>query len=149
LIAALALAAYAAILHVRHKDDSGQEVSLVNPFELRPALTFGAIYAVSLLVARAAQIYFGEIGIYLSSVLTGLVDVNAVTLTMAELSSQQEGVELHVAAEAVVLAALSNTVVRSVMVYVTGASGLRRYMMPTVALAIVVTTAVALWLRTS
>jgi uncharacterized membrane protein (DUF4010 family) len=149
LLAALILAVYAGFLYFRHKDDSGQEVSLVNPFELRPALTFGAIYAISLLIARAAQVYFGEIGIYVSSVLTGSLDVNAVTLTMAELSNQEQGVELNVAAEAVVLAAIANTIVRSIMVYVTGASRLRRYMLPTIILTILSTTAVALWLRTS
>lgn len=149
LIAALILSAYAAFLYFRHKGDSSQEVELINPFELRPALTFGAIYAVSLLVARAAQIYFGEIGIYVSSILTGLADVNAVTLSMAELSRQPQGVELQIAAEAVVLAALSNTVVRSVMVYVTGASALRRYMLPSALLAIIATVAAAFWLRLS
>jgi uncharacterized membrane protein (DUF4010 family) len=154
LAAALVLAAYAAFLYIRHKDDSSQEVTLVNPFELKPALTFGVIYAAILLVSRAAQIYFGEIGIYISSALAGLADVNAVTLTMAELSSQPEassmgGVELEIAAEAVILAALSNTVVRSIMVYVTGASALRRFMLPSAILAIVVTIAAALWLRAS
>jgi uncharacterized membrane protein (DUF4010 family) len=149
LIAAAVLALYAAFLYMRHKDDSTQEVSLVNPFELRPALTFGAIYALILLVSRAAQIYFGEIGIYVSSVLAGLADVNAITLSMAELSRQEEGLELMVAAEAVVLAALSNTVVRTAMVFVTGSTGLRRYMLPAALLAIAVTISIALWLRAS
>ncbi len=149
LVAALVLAAYAILLFFRHKQDSSQEVQLVNPFELRPALTFGAIYALILLVSRTAQIYFGEIGVYVSSVLAGLADVNAVTLTMAELSSPPAGIELGIAAEAVVLAALSNTVVRSVMVYVTGAAALRRFMLPSIILAIVVTIVVAFWLRIS
>jgi uncharacterized membrane protein (DUF4010 family) len=149
LAAALVLAAYATFLYIRHKDDSSQEVTLVNPFELKPALTFGVIYAAILLISRAAQIYFGEIGIYISSALAGLADVNAVTLTMAELSSQPEGVELEIAAEAVILAALSNTVVRTIMVYVTGASALRRFMLPSAILAIIVTIAAALWLRAS
>jgi uncharacterized membrane protein (DUF4010 family) len=149
LIAAFVLGAYAAFLYFRHKGDGSQEVELINPFELRPALTFGAIYAVSLLVARAAQIYFGEIGVYVSSILTGLADVNAVTLSMAELSRQPDGVELHIAAEAVVLAALSNTVVRTVMVYVIGASALRRYMLPSALLAIIATIIAAFWLRLS
>ena len=148
-IAALVLAAYAAFLFFRQTNGHSQEVTLVNPFELKPALTFGAIYALMLLVSRTSQIYFGEIGIYISSAFAGLADVNAITLSMAELSSQPHGVALGIAAEAVILAALANTVVRTVMVYVTGAAALRRYMLPTVILAIAVTVAVAFWLRTS
>lgn len=147
--AALVLGAYAFFLYRQRRDDLSQEVALVNPFELKPALTFGAVYALILLVSRTAQIYFGEVGIYVSSVFAGLADVNAITLSMAELSSQPGGMELGIAAEAVVLAVLSNTVVRSVMVFVTGAPALRKYMLPSALLAIVVTAAVALWLRAS
>jgi uncharacterized membrane protein (DUF4010 family) len=149
MIAALVLVAYAAFLFFRRKDDHSQEVTLVNPFELKPALTFGVIYALILLVSRSAQIYFGEIGLYISSALAGLADVNAVTLSMAELSSQPHGIALGVAAEAVILAALANTISRTLMVYVIGASALRRYMLPSAILAIAVTVAVAYWLRTS
>jgi uncharacterized membrane protein (DUF4010 family) len=146
IMAALILVAYAAFLFLRHKSDSTQEVTLANPFELRAALTFGAIYALILLISRTAQIYFGEIGIYVSSVLAGLLDVNAVTLSMAELSSQPNGIALEVAAEAIMLAALSNTVVRVVIVYVTGVSALRRYMLPSALLATIATIAAATWL---
>jgi uncharacterized membrane protein (DUF4010 family) len=141
------LGGYAAFLYFRRRADTSQEVSLVNPFELRPALTFGALYALILVVSRTAQLYFGEIGLYVSSALGGLADVNAITLSMAELSSEQGGLELGIAAQAVVLAVLANTLVRTGMVYVTGAPTLRRYMLPSAVLAIVATLAVALWLR--
>ncbi len=147
LAAAAVLALYAGFLFRRHRSDDNQEVQLVNPFELRPALTFGAIYALILLISRAAQLYFGNLGIYVSSVIAGLADVNAVTLSMADLSSGTGGLDLVVAARAVILAVLSNTVVRSVMVFVTGSGKLRRYMLPSALLAIVVTVGVALWLR--
>lgn len=147
LAGAVVLAAYATIIFMRRKDDNTQEVSLVNPFELRPALTFGAIYAIILLVSRAAQLYFGEIGIYISSIFAGLADVNAITLSMAELSRGESGLSLDVAAEAVILAVLSNTIVRTIMVYTTGSSGLRKYMLPSAILGIAVTLAVAFWLR--
>lgn len=147
LAAALVLIGYAAFLYMRRRDDSTEEVTLANPFELKPALTFGALYALILLISSAAQLYFGNIGLYISSVFAGLADVNAITLSMAELSRQSDDISLELAAEAVVLAVLSNTIVRSVMVFVTGSSSLRRFMLPTVILAIVVTVVVATWLR--
>jgi uncharacterized membrane protein (DUF4010 family) len=147
LAAALVLAGYATFLFMRRRHDGSQEVALVNPFELRPALTFGVLYALILLMSSAAQLYFGHIGLYISSVVAGLADVNAVTLSMAELSSRPDGVGLEIAAEAVVLAALSNTIVRSVMAFATGSPTLRRFMLPSAILAVVVTVAVAVWLR--
>ena len=147
LAAALVLMLYAAYLFFKRKDDTNRAVALVNPFELRPALTFGALYALILLISRTAQIYFGEVGVYVSSVLAGLADVNAVTLSMANLSRSPNGLEVEVAAEAVILAVLSNTIVRTVMVYITGAPALRRFMLPSAILAIVVTVAVVVWLR--
>jgi uncharacterized membrane protein (DUF4010 family) len=149
LLAALLVAAYAAFLYWRNSETKSEVVPLVNPFELRPALTFGAIYALILVLSRGAQIYFGEIGIYFSSALAGLADVNAITLSMAQLSSQPGALDVGVAAEAVVIAILANTLVRTLMVYLTGAAALRRFMWPTASLTIVVTIVAALWLRTS
>ncbi len=144
---ALVLVGYAAFIFLRRRDDVDQEVTLVNPFALKPALTFGALYALILLLSRTAQLYFGETGLYVSSILAGLVDVNAVTLSMAELSNQPNEINVSIAAQSVVFAVLSNTVVRSIMVFVTGVPTLRKYMVPSAILAIVVTTAVVLWLQ--
>jgi uncharacterized membrane protein (DUF4010 family) len=144
---ALVLLVYAAFVFLRRKDDVDQEVTLVNPFALKPALTFGALYALILLMSRTAQLYFGETGLYVSSILAGLVDVNAVTLSMAELSNQSNEIDVSIAAQSVVFAVLSNTVVRSIMVFGMGVSTLRKYMVPSAILAIVVTTAVAFWLQ--
>jgi uncharacterized membrane protein (DUF4010 family) len=145
--AAVVLGLYSAFLYFRRKGESTEEVTLVNPFELRPSLTFGAIYAVILLVSHAAQLYFGQVGIYVSSLFAGLADVNAITLSMAELSSEEGGLDLFLAAQAVVLAVLANTIVRTAMVYTTGAPALRRYMMPSALLAIGATIGVIVWLR--
>ena len=101
-----------------------------NPFELRPALGFGALYAVVLLVSRVAQTQFGDGGVYVSSVLAGLTDVDAITLSMAELSQPGGEVEVGVASRAVTLAAMSNTVVKAGIVLSTGSRDLKKVMLP-------------------
>ncbi len=100
------------------------------PFELGPALKFGLLYGLVLLFARAAQVWFGDGGVYVSSVLAGLTDVDAITLSMAELSQPGGGVETSVAARAVTLAAMSNTVVKGGLVLSTGGAELKRAMLP-------------------
>ena len=101
-----------------------------NPFELGPALTFGLIYAVILLAANAARLYLGDTGIYLSSIASGLADVDAITLTMAELSREGGGVELQTAARAIVLAAVAISLVKGATVPAMGAAALRRVILP-------------------
>ena len=101
-----------------------------NPFELGPALTFGVIYAVILVVANAARMYFGNTGIYISSIASGLADVDAITISLAELSRDTADLDLHTAARGVVLAAASNTLVKGGIVLGMGSIALRKVIMP-------------------
>lgn len=50
-----------------------------SPFELSAAVKFGLLYAAILVGARAAQLYLGDAGIYLASVVSGVADVDAIT----------------------------------------------------------------------
>jgi len=101
-----------------------------NPFELWPALTFGLIYAVILVVANTARMYLGNTGIYASSIASGLADVDAITLSLAKLSLDAQSLELHTAARGIVLAAVSNTLVKGAMVLVMGSMALRKVIIP-------------------
>lgn len=101
-----------------------------NPFELGPALTFGLIYAVILLVANTARLYLGSTGIYLSSIASGLADVDAITLSLAELSQDTDDLDLQTAARGIVLAAVSNTLVKGGIVLAMGSMMLRKVIMP-------------------
>ena len=123
--------AYSAWLYLASRDAEPESVErFTNPFELWPALIFGLLYAVVLLGSNAAQLYFGDAGIYLSSVLSGLVDVDAITLSMARLSQDGGSVEMSTAARAIMLAVVSNTVVKGGLVLMTASSGLKKYVVP-------------------
>jgi uncharacterized membrane protein (DUF4010 family) len=112
-----------------HRSEEPDGRRLTNPFELRSALTFGALYAVVLVVARAAQMYLGPAGVYASAIASGLADVDAITLSMAELSARG-GLELGTASRAVALAVASNTVVKGGMVLVLGSRAMARAVAP-------------------
>lgn len=101
-----------------------------NPFELGPAITFGLLYAVILLVANAARMYLGDAGVYLSSIASGVADVDAITLSMAELSRDEANLDMETAARAIVLAATSNTIVKGGIVLSTGSKSLRKVILP-------------------
>ena len=72
--------AYCFYLHRTQKAESREhEVAFVNPFELGLAVKFGLLFALVLLFSRTMQLYFGASGIYLSSFLSGMADVDAIS----------------------------------------------------------------------
>jgi len=102
------------------------EISFSNPFQLGPAIKFGLLYVGVLLLAKWTQETLGNTGVYLSSLASGLTDVDAITLSLARLA-KAGNVSGDVATRAIVLASVSNTLVKGGMVVILGASGLRRY----------------------
>ena len=129
--AGLAFCIYYYFAHRTHQEG---DVKLSNPFELGPAIKFGILYAVILIVAKAAQYYFQTAGLYAAAAVAGLADVDAITLSMAELAGSPGGVEVSVAARAVILAVMSNTIVKGVIALGNGSKSLRKALLPPFAL---------------
>jgi uncharacterized membrane protein (DUF4010 family) len=122
--------AYCIYLYFSQRTDKQEESTFANPFELGPAVKFGLIYALILLISKAAQVYLGPTGVYISSFAAGLADVDAITLSMAELGGAPGGVSLTAAARSIVLAAIANTVAKGALVLSSGTPSLRRAILP-------------------
>ncbi len=121
---------YCIYLYFNQRPSQQEEVNFSNPFELGPAIKFGLLYAFILVISKAAQVYFGNTGIYISSVVSGMADVDAIALSMVELAQDPNGVSLPVATRAVVLAALSNTAFKGGFALTTGSKTLRKVLLP-------------------
>ncbi len=119
------------------------KVELINPFELSSALTFGALIVAIMLVSRWASEHFGASGTYVTGVLAGLADVDAITLTMAN-GVKSGALPTVVASRTIVLAVAANTVVKGLLAISLGgrAMGLRVLVSFAVVLAV---GALALW----
>lgn len=96
-----------------------------NPFELGTAIKFGLLFAVVNFGAKAAEVYLGDYGLYLAGGLAGLTDVDAISLSMANLALEQPE-RTPAAIRTVIIAVLSNTITKGVMAMAIGAPGLRR-----------------------
>lgn len=142
LSAMLAGLAYSAYLYFSQRTFQKSEVAFSNPFKLGPALKFGLLYAAILLASRAAQIYLGDTGVYISSVVGGLADADAIALSMAELS-RRGGLGTKIAARGVVLAAMSNTAAKGGIVLASGSPTLRKVLLPGFVLMLVIGLTVA------
>jgi uncharacterized membrane protein (DUF4010 family) len=89
------------------------DVQFSNPFELTSAIKFGLLFAVVLIGSKAAQIYAGARGMYAAALLAGTTDVDAITLSTANLA--RGGLSHAVAATTIGLGAAANTVVKGVL----------------------------------
>lgn len=98
-------------------------VVVSNPFNLVSAVQFALLFALVLVVVELTRQYAPEGGIYVVSMIAGLTDVNAITLSLAQQATDAAGFQL--ATRALGLAALANTLVKFLMVAFLGRGPLR------------------------
>lgn len=88
-------------------------VHVTNPFALGPAVRLGAIFAAVLVASKAATVYLGTGGMYLTGILAGATDVDAITLSMAGLA--KKGLSEQVAVTTILIGVASNTMVKGAL----------------------------------
>jgi len=94
---------------------TGQELKIRNPLELPMALKFAAFLAIVMVAVHFARLWFGDAGLYVIGALSGLTDVDAITISMARLDADAAGPLM--AAAVVLLAACVNLAVKSGIVF--------------------------------
>lgn len=115
--------------------ESGR-LKLTNPFELMTVLKFGffltAITAATRLLTRLGT----DQGVYALAFVSGIADVDAMTLSMSRQASDLAGVML--AANAILIVVAVNTVAKAVIGWVTGGAEFGKRMMAAAVVAIAV-----------
>ncbi len=114
------------ILWKKTKKEISDEVPLVNPFEILPAVKFGLLYAAIVFVSRLVSETAGSNGVYIVSILSGLTDVDAITLSMSQIAKTDPS-KMGQASIAITLAAFSNTIMKAGMAIFLGAKKFRIY----------------------
>lgn len=90
---------------------TSEEFSLENPFQMGMALKFGLFLVVILLLSNVLKTYFGDMGTYALAAVSGLADVDPITLSLSRLS--KEDLPISVAARAIVIAVIVNSILKS------------------------------------
>jgi len=96
--------------HKQAPADMSEKFNPPNPLQLITAIKFGLLLAVILLLSRALVDWFGDSGIYLLALVSGLMDVDAITLSLSRMA--QEDIAPEVAATGILIAAVTNTLVK-------------------------------------
>lgn len=101
-------------------------INLKNPFELKSALYFGLIFGAILLFSKLAQSNFGDRGSYIVSFISGLTNIDAITLTMAQLSAKNT-ISSFVALNSIIIALFANLLFKGIIAIILGTKLMARY----------------------
>lgn len=146
MVVLLALFAGLALIIWRSATDGGDApVEPGNPSELKPAMFFGVLYAVVLLAIAAAQDLLGDTGLYITAVVSGLTDIDAITLSTSRLVDTGV-VDPSTGWRVIVVAAMSNMLFKFGLAASLGSREMAKRLGMLFAVAIAVGTAlVLLW----
>ncbi len=98
----------------RAKETKGK-VHLTSPFSLTPALKFAGLFTIILALIKVVSLYFPVNGVYLVSFLSGLVDVDVVVLSLAQLAKTT--LPLDIAHDGIIIATLTNILAKGGIAY--------------------------------
>ena len=104
------------------------EMRLGNPLELGSAIKFGAFLALVMVLADVLEARYGEAGILALASVSGLADVDAITLSLARMAT--ESISASTASQGIVLAGAVNTVVKGVLATAIGGRHLAGLLWP-------------------
>ena len=105
------------------------------PSELKGAVVFGLLYALVLVGVAAARQHLGAAGLYVTAALSGLTDMDAITLSTAQLVSTGH-LDAATAWRLILVGGLANLLFKMGLVALLGASAFRRAALPAMAIAL-------------
>ena len=87
-----------------------------NPLQLSEAIKFGILFGIIYGAIALVQTRYGNLGVYLVALFSGLTDVDAITLSLSEMAKDGKLVETA-AMNGIVIASVTNSIVKLGIVY--------------------------------
>lgn len=109
----------AAFAHRLARKSGAVPVNEQAPSELKSAVLFGLLYAVVLVIVATAREHFGNSGLYVAAALSGLTDVDAITLSTSRLVTTAH-LDTSTAWRMILLGGLANVVFKMGLVVALG-----------------------------
>lgn len=109
---------------IHQKKDSEKMPEPKNPAQFSSALVFGLLYGIILLAVAFAKQEFGSGALYAVAVISGLTDVDAITLSLSQLMKNGD-LQVENGWKLILLASLSNLLFKGIMAAVLGSIALR------------------------
>jgi len=123
----------------------GEQTVYRNPLGFRDSLQFAALYALIIFAVKAADHYFGGVGLSVVSALSGLMDLDAISLSLSQMAGQRQPVAMAI--QGILIAMVANTLLRAGVVLVYGNRALRKTVLIVLILTAALGAAVVVWLK--
>ena len=123
------MTAICVVLYLRRPTKGATISAEGDPSALKTAIMFGALYALVIFALAAVKERFGQPGTYLVAVLSGLTDMDAITLSTARLIETGR-IDVGAGWRMILLGGLSNIVFKAFVVAALGHASLVRRIVP-------------------
>ena len=123
-------------LFFRTKKESNGNIELSSPIKLKTALKFGAIFAVILALVKISSTYLDTSWVYLISFLSGLANLDAITLSLSQ--SARNGLMQETAIKGIMIAVITNLAVKGGIAYYLGSKEFRKIIVSFFAFLIII-----------
>lgn len=87
-----------------------------NPLQLSEAIKFGLLFGIIYGAISVVENHYGNIGVYIVSTLSGITDVDAITLSLSQLATDEK-LSLQTSATGIVIASVINSLVKLGIVF--------------------------------
>ena len=124
LVAPFLVGAIMVAIALRHGIDKAEVQAPSNPLQVMSALQMAILFQVVLFAVYVIRSHWGEIGLLWSGAVLGFADVDALTISMAKTAEGQ--IPVAVAAKAIAIGILSNTVLKLLLGVSLGGARFRR-----------------------
>lgn len=125
LLPALVVGLLATMIGLRRGEDPARTIETpANPLQFVAALQMAAVFQIALLAVNAVYAQFGDLGLRFTGAVLGLTDVDALVIAMAR--GAANGLSAAIAAQAIAIGGLSNTLFKMAATLVLGGNAYRR-----------------------
>lgn len=99
-----------------------KDIPLKNPLSLGPVLKFGVLFTVILLLSKFGARAFGQQGMLFTSFLGGILDVDAIAISVGDLVGKQQEISSSQGVLALMIALAANAVLKTFIAFSGGSS---------------------------
>lgn len=105
-------------------DSMTTEVEIKNPLNLSDAAKFALIFSAVLLLVKVGEMYLGAQGVYIVSAFSGLMELDAITISMTKFST--DSATGFIAGNAIISAMLTNTLFKAALCFFIGNKSMQK-----------------------